>query len=215
MRTIIVLLALVSTIVFADPNFKEGQQYQRVPATILQHAVVQDLIKEGKDKVLVLEFFSYGCHWCFKLDPYVETLRKKFPPYVEFQRVPVEFQPSWRTLTKAYYTQLDLKAQDKVHTSLFTAIHTNRFNDASDENLKMFFVARGISPEDFTKTYTSFDVARKQKWAVTLSKTFQIMAVPTFVVIGPKGAFQTTMSMAGNETMLANVVNYLVQMEKS
>ncbi|MFI4938267.1 MAG: thiol:disulfide interchange protein DsbA/DsbL [Candidatus Berkiellales bacterium] len=207
-----IIFAVTSTAVAA--SFEEGKEYQRLPAAITNNMLVKDLTKEANDKVQVLEFFSYGCNWCYKLDPIVSKWSKTLPQDVAFQRVPVEFQPSWRNLTKAYYVAVDLKALDKVHDSFFEAVQSERITNTDKATLRQFFAARGIKPEDFDQGFDSFDVNRKQKWANAISRAYRITAVPTLLVQGPKGSFTSTVSMAGGEDNLIKVTNYLIQMQR-
>ena len=76
------------------PQYEEGKQYQRISDDILDNKVIAELTRKVKENhhVQVLEFFSYACHWCYKVDPLMEQWVKKAPKYVEFQRIPVEFQ---------------------------------------------------------------------------------------------------------------------------
>ncbi|MBS0286444.1 MAG: thiol:disulfide interchange protein DsbA/DsbL [Proteobacteria bacterium] len=204
-------LMLVYSAYAANGPYIEGKHYQRLPASVEQNDLVKDLLKEGNGKVQVLEFFSYGCSWCFKLDPYIEKWRKTMPTGVSFQRVPVEFHPTWATLTKAYYTEVELNAVDKVHTALFDAIQTERIKDSSEDSLKQFFVDAGISAQDFSKTFNSFEVTRKQKWAVSIAQAYRITAVPCIVVQGPKGIFLSAVRFAGSEDELIKVLNELIK----
>ncbi len=193
----------------------EGKHYQRLPKAVADNDLVKDLMKEANGKVQVMEFFSYGCSWCFKLDPYIEKWRKASPENVEFQRVPVEFHPTWSTLTKAYYTGVDLKADDKIHAALFDAIQTERIKDSSQDSLRQFFKTMGISEQDFNKSFDSFDVTRKQKWANSISQAYKVTAVPCVIVQGPKGIFMTAVRYAGSEEDVIKVVDDLVKLQQA
>lgn len=195
-------------------NFVETKHYQPAPKGIQDNDLVQELLKEGKGKVQVLEFFSYGCSWCYKLDPYIEKWEKTKPAYVEFQRIPVEFHPAWAPLSKAYYTQVDLNVVTKVHPALFKAVSNQTLVKSSEDSLRDFFAQQGIKPEDFNKAFSSFDVTRKQKWASAISKGYKITAIPAVVVQGPAGIYMTTVRMAGGEKELINVINQLVEMQR-
>jgi thiol:disulfide interchange protein DsbA len=127
--------------------------------------------------------------------------------------VPVEFQPAWQTLTKAYYTAKDLDALNQVHGPLFEAVHTERLTDSSPNALRAFFESRGIKGADFDATFNSFDVNRKQKWAVDISRAYRITAIPVVIVQGPAGTFVTSVRMAGTETNMLKVLDHLVKME--
>lgn len=211
----IVLLGVAWSLSFAETSqFEEGKQYLRAPLEIADNTLLQDIAKEGNKKIQVLEFFSYGCSWCYKLDPFIEKWQESASKDVHFQRVPVEFQPAWGPLTKAYFTAVDLKALPKVHTALFEAIQTEKINNTSDNTLRDFFASKGIKQEDFDKTYNSFDVNRKQKWANAVSRAYRITAIPAVIIQGPKGVFITTLRMAGSEEALVNVLDYLMKLQQ-
>lgn len=200
-------------VAFNANAYIEGKQYQLVGNEIKDNPLVQDLRKEANGKVQVLEFFSYGCSWCFKLDPYMEKWHKTMPATVEFQRIPVEFHPSWGALTKAYYAQVNLKAVDKIHAALFDAVQNGKIENPSEDNLSQFFAPLGINEQDFKQTFSSFDVTRQQKWANAISRAYRITAVPVIIVQGPTGIYLTAVKMTGSEDELIKVVDYLVQRE--
>ncbi len=214
--TLLILGMLVVYKAYAVPGpYIEGKHYQRLPKSVSDNELVKELVKESNGKVQVLEFFSYGCSWCFKLDPYIEKWRKTMPDTVSFQRIPVEFHPTWGTLTKAYYTEVSLNAVDKIHTALFDAIQTERIRDSSQDALKQFFVSHGISEKDFNTTFESFDVTRKQKWANSIAQAYKITAVPCVIIQGPKGIYTTAVRFAGSEDEVVKVINDLVKQELS
>lgn len=191
-------------------DYVEGKHYISLAQDIRENDIIQNFRQEGQGKVQVVEFFSYGCSWCYKLDPFVSSWAHTAPLYVDFQRVPVEFQPSWRTLTKVYYLAQDLNVLEQIHKPLFKAIHTDELTDSSEDTLKAFFVKKGISSEDFEKSFDSFSVNRKQKWANALAQAYKITSIPIVLVQGSKGAYLTSVRMTGGEESLVKVVNYLV-----
>jgi thiol:disulfide interchange protein DsbA len=194
-------------------EFIEGKHYQKAPADITDNEAVKELLNQTPGKVQVLEFFSYGCHWCFKLDPYMERWRKTEPANIDFQRVPVEFHPTWGNLTKSYYMLVDLNALDKLHSAFFDAVQNERISNTGEDTLKQFFTGAGLSEKDFTNTFNSFDVTRKQKWANAISRAYKITSVPVVIVQGPKGIYITAVRMAGSEDNVVKVVNELVDMQ--
>jgi thiol:disulfide interchange protein DsbA len=218
MRQLSIFLFLIcgiyTTQTLAQPlKYIDGKEYQRAPQSIIDSPTVQDFLKSSSGKVQVLEFFSYGCSWCYKLDPFVSAWSKNLPQYVNFQRIPVEFQPSWHTLAKAYYTARDLNAFDNIHPALFSAIQTEQVTDSSQPVLQKFFVDHGIKAQDFEKTFTSFEVDRQQKWANSMAQAYRVTAVPAIIVQGPSGIYVSTVRMAGGEENLLKVVDFLIQQE--
>lgn len=192
-------------------DYEKGKHYQEAPKEVGENPLIQDLFKQGNGKVQVLEFFSYGCHWCYKLDPYLDRWQKNMPSYVAFQRIPVEFHPAWATLTKAYYTEVSLNALDKIHTALFDAIQTDRISNSSEATLRQFFSSHGINEQKFTEVFNSFNVTKQQKWANAISQAYRVTAVPAVIVQGPKGIFITSVRLAGSEDNMIKVIDYLTK----
>jgi thiol:disulfide interchange protein DsbA len=114
-----------------------------------------------------------------------------------------------------YYTQVDLHLDDKMHSALFEAIQTGKLGDNTEKDLRQFFVSKGIKLQDFTKTYESFDVSRKEKWANAISSAYRITAIPAVIVQGPAGIYVTAVKMAGSEDEVVKVVDYLVKMQSA
>jgi|GEM_PF-22771 len=210
---IALLTLLASMYARADLLIQEGQHYQRAPADVAENPLVKELAKEPTH-IYVIEFFSYGCAGCFKLDHLVEQWRAKLPPDISFQRVPVEFHAEWRNLTKAYFTALNLNVMDKIHAPLFEAIHTNKITSSSDDTLRQFFVTQGIAQKDFDQEFDSFSLNRKQKWAGNITRAYRVTAVPAFIVQGPRGIFVTTARLAGSFENVIATVDYLIKVEK-
>lgn len=202
-----------SSSVAKESQFTEGRHYLSLTEEVKENDIVEDFKKEAANKIQVVEFFSYGCSWCFKLDPEVEEWVDAMPDHVVFERVPVEFNASWRTLTKAYYTAKNFSDFKKLHSALFKAIHTDELSSSSEDVLKGFFVSQGVEAEQFDEFFSSFTVNRKQKWANAISQAYRITAIPTILVQGPKGAYLTSVRMAGSEENLFNVIDYLVKKE--
>lgn len=208
------VLFLIAMCARADLQILEGQHYARAPQDIADNPLVKEVGKGPVDQVHVLEFFSYGCAGCHKLDPLIETWRSKLPPNVTFQRVPVEFHTEWRNLSKAYYTAMNLKVMDKIHTPFFDAIHSSKITSSSDDTIRQFFVSQGVPQKDFDKEYDSFSLNRKQKWAGSITRAYRVTAVPAIIVQGPKGIFVTTGRLAGSPENMIAILEHLIKIEK-
>jgi protein dithiol oxidoreductase (disulfide-forming) len=193
--------------------YKEGKHFQQVPFEILENELIEDLKAEYPDKIVVLEFFSYGCHWCNQLDPQVQEWKKNKPDYVEFKQFPVVFQNSWVNLSKAYFTAQNLGVLDQVHPALFNAIHDDKLKSSSPDTLQSFFSDYKVDKAKFAKTFDSFGVEQQFKRANQISIAFRITAIPTFIVYGPNGAQMTSTRMSGGDDQLFKVIDTLVAQE--
>lgn len=195
-------------------DFQEGKQYQQVPIEVFQNELVQELRGKYPKKILVVEFFSYGCHWCHQLEPHIKQwLEKDKAEYVEFIRIPVIFQSSWLNLSKAYYAAEQLGMLNKFHEAMFTAIHEEKLQSSTPDALASFFETQGIAKKDFLKVFRSFAVEQQAKQANQLSMIFKITAIPTFVIQGERNAFITSIRMVGGDTQLFDLIDSLVKEE--
>lgn len=195
----------------AQASYEEGKHYQKLAPEIVQTEFAKELQTKEKDKVIVLEFFSYGCSWCYKIEPLIEQFKAKLPANVAFVQIPVEFQQSWGPLTKAYYTAHDLKVLNTVHEPLFEAVQTEKITTASPEVLGKFFASKGVKKADFEATFDSFGVENQHKWANEMTRAYKITAVPVIIVQGPEGAYITSVRMAGSDQDLFRVVDELLK----
>ena len=187
----------------AQPAFQEGKDYKLVGG---EQSSVQ---VTDKNKVKVIEFFSYGCPACHFFEPTLEKWLKDKPNNVDFSRVPVIFHKEWQVYAKAYYIAQALGITDKISPALFAEIHQQKHNLLKQADMAAFFAKHGVKESDFNDAYqysTGLNLQINQ--AHTLMRNYQITGVPAVTV---NGRYLTDMSMAqGPERMIA-IVNFLVE----
>ncbi len=181
----------------------EGVDYATVSAPMPTDA------NTPKGNVQVTEFFSYGCPYCYHLDPTVEQWLKSKPANVSFNRIPVVFHPTWAVYAKAYYAAQALGVEDKVTPVLFNAIQNDKQPMTNQQDLEKVFVAQGVSKNDFESAFNfSPGVDAQIKRGQDLMQAYQIMAVPAFVV---NNQYRTDLGMVkGDDKRLMQVLSYLV-----
>ena len=194
-------IILLPAIVNAAPLFSENIHYENV--------VPAQPTSTGK-KVEVVEMFWYGCPHCNSLEPYVERWLDKIPANAEFVRIPAIFRPQWEQHARAYYTAEILGVLDKIHSAMFEAIHGQKRNVNSDEEIKKFFVEHGVSEKDFDRVFRSFAVEAKIRRAKDMSQRYGIRGVPALIV---NGKYRTSAQQAGGNAKIFKVVNFLVEKE--
>ncbi|MBT8117211.1 MAG: DsbA family protein, partial [Gammaproteobacteria bacterium] len=89
--------------------------------------------------------------------------------------------------------------------------HKRRQRINNEEKLREFFVKRGVSAEDFNKTFRSFAVAIKLNNARLMTRRYGITGVPALIV---NGKYSTSASIAGGNPELIKVMDYLVERER-
>lgn len=161
------------------------------------------------DKIEVLELFWYRCPHCNSLEAPLHTwLKNGKPDNAEYVAFPAILNPNWEPAARAYYTFEALGLVDEFHAKLFYAIHSERKNINSSEQLAKWVESEGGSAKDVTDTYDSFAVNTKVNFAKTMSKRYGVSGVPAIIV---DGRYSTSVSQAGDTKTLFEVINFLVE----
>lgn len=199
LKKLIGILFLLPVMAFAA-NFVEGKDYQVVTAP---QGVTKSKIP------VITEFFSYGCPWCYKIDPSVTEWAGKMGSGAQLDRVPVVFKPEWDLYAKAYYTAKALALSDKLSPQLFKAIQEERNPLASKQAMIDFFVAHGVDREIAKSAFeNSPTIDMRVQYGMTLMANYHINAVPAFVV---NNKYKTDLQMAGSQERLFQILDYLVR----
>ncbi len=187
----------------AESPYIEGEHYERITPEVAT-------LTNGKTEVV--EIFWYGCHHCFDFEPHLEKWKPALPDNVEFRRMPGIFSESWIPHARAFYTAEALGVLDKIHAPLFDAIHVQKKKIRDAESLERFFIAQGVSEEDFREAYNSFSVDTKTRQAAILSKEYGITGVPSMIV---NGRFRTSARFTGGYEEMLKVVDHLVDIQST
>lgn len=197
----------------ADP-YQEGVQYKLADSP--------QRVNPG-NKIEVAEFFSYGCHICNDIEPYVEAWIKTNADRVDFVRVthgPDFFRRSWGVYGQSYYALESLGAAEKVNAPLFKAIHEDKETLDSESRMADFVAKQGVDKKAFADAYDSFAVRIKLKQAQAQWERFGVLLLgtPTFVVNGKyivsPGFQQQVTDRTGKLTETLKVIDYLVTKEQ-
>lgn len=200
LRKLVSILLLVPAIAFAAV-FTEGKDYQ---------VVSNPQTPDNKSKVpVVTEFFSYGCPWCYKIEPTVNDWSNKMGKNAQLERVPVVFKPEWELYAKAYYTAKTLALAEKLSPQLFKAIQEDKKPLSSKQSMIDFFTAHGVDREIAKSAFeNSPTIDMRVHNGMALMANYQINAVPAFVV---NNKYKTDLQMAGSPERLFQILDYLMK----
>lgn len=194
------LLLIPMAVHAADDTFKPGKEYQRVQA--------QTQVASNQ----VTEFFSYGCHYCYQLEPALEAWVANKGKRIQFSRIPVVFNPSWKNYAKAYYTVKALGLSPKLTPNLFKAIQKQNQNLSTDKAMIDFFVKNGVDEATAKSAFSSSPTMdRLLKNGMQQMQTYKISGVPAIVV---GGKYKTDLAMAKTPERLFKILDYLLSKDK-
>ncbi len=193
-----------------DWKYSEGEHYQRLMPT--------QPTMGGADKIEVAEFFWYGCPHCYDFEPYINAWDKDKPAGTRFVRIPAMWNGVLKLHGQLFFTG-DVLIRNGVikdghafHDAVFRAYHQQGNRLTSEASIQKLFERFGVSADEFTRTWGSFEVAQKLRVAEDLARRYSIANVPTVVV---NGKYRTGGSEAGSFSNLIEVIDELVARESA
>jgi thiol:disulfide interchange protein DsbA len=192
----------------AEWQFKENQHFVRLVPT--QPTV------GGADKIEVAEFFWYGCPHCYTFEPYINEWAANKPANVRFVRVPAMWNRGLELHAQLYYTEEVLAANGVIQDpeafreAVFVEYHRRGNRLGSKDAIQAFFSRFDVSPEDFERAWSSFEVNQKMRVAADLARRYGIASVPMVVV---NGKYRTGGTEAGSLDTLLEIIDELVVRE--
>jgi len=191
-----------------DWKFTEGTHYQRMVPT-------QPTIG-GADKVEVAEIFWYGCNHCYTFEPFINRWAEDVPANARLVRIPATWNPLVKLHAQLYYTEEVLVSNGKIaepevfRNAVFAEYHRRGNRLTSIDAIQELFAKHGVSEEDFTNTWGSFEVSQKLRIADDLQRRYGITGVPAVVV---NGKYRTGAGEAGGYPELLEIIDELIAKE--
>lgn len=207
----IVLAQADTSAVSQDWQFQEGRHYARLVPT--QPTV------GGADKIEVAEFFWYGCPHCYTFEPSINAwVEEKKPANVRFVRIPAMWNGLVVLHGRLFYTAEILarngviKDPEGFHNAVFEEYHRRGNRLATEGAIQSLFERFGVSADDFTRTWNSFEVDQKLRVADDLARRYSIASVPAIVV---NGKYRTGAQEAGGNAKWLELVDELIVRESA
>jgi thiol:disulfide interchange protein DsbA len=170
MKYLLALIALLFSITSYAQEIKAGTHYK----------VIEQSVKSETTEIY--EFFGYTCPACNAFEPHLESFEES-NKQVKVIRVPVIFHESWQPYAQAFYTAESMGIIDQVHKPIFNAIHLQRKNMKSIEDIADFLESDlKIDKAKFLATSKSFAIDSKVRKAHQLAKKLGITNSPSIVV---------------------------------
>ena len=202
----VVTLAVVAALsmgVAAQDQYQEGVHYELIEPAI--HAGISD-------RVVVTEFFSYGCGHCYNFEPLLESFESRLPEGVVVQRTPVIWNnnPGMKLLAKTYYAVEVLDVFEPVHGAIFNTIHRQRKRLSSPEAVRAVFVESGVDAKDFDRAFSSFGIDSMVRQAAARSEGARVQGTPSLMV---NGKYRIDTRQAGSQANMLKIAAFLADKE--
>ena len=194
------LLMLMTSLMSFGAEFVVGTDYE--------------IIKNDKPSrhlnknIPVTEFFSFGCPWCYRLEPALNRWVHQQGSKINFKKIPVIFNKDWDYYAKAYYTAEALSLNSILNPALFKAILNDKKHLNSQQAMIDFLTQHGV---DLTTAKSAFDHSPSIELNLVKSQrlmvNYRINAVPAIII---NDQFKTDLQMAKTEERLFAILDYLL-----
>jgi len=191
-------------------QFKEGTNYMRLVPT--QPTV------GGADKIEVAEFFYYLCPHCYNFEPLIKGWVENKPANVRFVQVPALWNPILVLHGRMYYTN-EILARNGViedgaafNAAVYQEIHRRNNQLSTETAIQKLFERFGVSADEFSRTWNSFEVDQKLRVARDLARRYSVASTPTVVV---NGKYRTGAAEAGSYPKVLEVIDELIARESA
>ncbi len=181
-----------------EEPFVEGKHYQLLDE-------IQPV--QTGDNIEVAELFWYHCPHCFLLEPFIVEWQKNIPDGAEYVPIPALLTERWEFDARVYYTFEALGLLEELHGKYFSAIHEQRLNIRTAEQLAAWAADNGVDGSKIPDTFTSFAVQSKLNFSSVMSRRYGINGVPAIIV---DGRYRTSVSLAGSHAKLIKAINFLI-----
>jgi thiol:disulfide interchange protein DsbA len=202
-RTLFLVLVLSLAIgTVAAEKYQAGVDYEILPQTIRT---------ADSSKIEINEVFHYGCIHCYNFETIVSPWVENLGGDVDFQRTPAIWQSALEPYARAYFSASAMNVLDKTHTALFEALHIKKRKIRSQQDLADFFEERGVDPEKFNKTYSSFGVTSQVGQAKARMRGYRTQGTPEMIV---NGKYRVTTRMSKGFNGMLQVASFLIEKER-
>lgn len=156
------------------------------------------------NKIIVREFFWYGCPHCYRLEPHMTAWAKTKPADVIYMQTPAAMNPVWEQNARGFYAAQLLGYQAKTHMPMFDAIQKNRQKLFDQASIGKWYASQGVDINKFNSMYNSFAVNTRIARSNDAARRYQIAGTPAVVVDGKY-------LVEGEDGKVPQVVDFLVK----
>ena len=168
---------------------------------------VQTDVSSPEGKILVQEFFWYGCPHCYHLEAEIQPWLERVSDDVVFERRALALGQHWLPLTRAYYAAEMLEAVEDTHHEVFLAIHEDGKRLRDFDTIVDFYADLGVEAQAFRDAYQGFSVQNEIRRTGQIAQSAGVRGVPALLV---DGRYLVTGRLAGGNAEMLQVVDALI-----
>lgn len=209
----VIKMVMISLFLFifgsASAELTENKDY-----IILKNHPLNPAVDSVKDKIEVIEFFSYGCSYCYKLEPQILAWLAEQPTNVSFKRIAIPRKGKWLSYARLFYAldMLSPAEQTRITPIIYAAIHEQKLNLDGDNELLDWAASQNVDRNLLENYYQSPDVTQQVEQAFDLAKSYELQYVPTIIV---NGQYQIVLDSSNDYAGTKEKLTELVKMAQT
>ena len=172
------------------------------------YKAVQTDVSSPEGKVLVQEFFWYGCPHCYYLEGELEPWLEELDEDVVFERRALALGQHWVPLTRAFYAADQLDVVDDTHAQVFHAIHEEGTRLTDADSIADFYAEQGVDRKAFLEAFDGFGTQNAIRQTGQIAQDAGVQGVPALLV---DGRYLVTGRLAGGNVEMLQVVDTLIE----
>jgi len=172
------------------------------------YKAVQTDVSSLDGKVLVQEFFWYGCPHCYYLEGELEPWLEELDEDVVFERRALALGQHWVPLTRAFYAADQLDVVDDTHAQVFHAIHEEGTSLTDADSIADFYAEQGVDRKAFLEAFDGFGTQNAIRQTGQIAQDAGVQGVPALLV---DGRYLVTGRLAGGNVEMLQVVDTLIE----
>lgn len=208
-RSLSIAAALAGSHVIWPARAEESST--RLRANVDYRVIPPQPVPSG-DRIEVIEFFWYGCPYCYQLQPALDEWLARKPQDVAFRRVPAIFRESWAPHARIYYTLEVLGALTRLHAAVFESYHLEQLPLNSTASIADWAAQHGLNREQWLAIYESADIDSKVLRSRDLTRTYSVAGTPSLVV---DGRYLTSSGMTPGVRAMIPVLDGLIDLARA
>ncbi len=191
-------------------EFVEGEHFKRI--SVLNQINLPSYKIESQTNHNIPQisiFFNYGCYGCWIFNKHFNVWLAAQKSQVNVSYYPVAFNEIWEILAKLYYVNKQLKTY--TNDEMFNQIHEQHKRLWIESEMVAFYGQKQINKSKIINLYNSFDVARKTKNAIEISKKYNINITPNIIINFKNNSYMVNLTMVKDIDTLFKVIEHLIK----
>ena len=160
----------------------------------------------------IIEFFWYGCPYCFELQPLLEAWLRRRPADTVFRRIPAVRRDAWVPHVRIFYALSLLGEVERLHQKVYEAYHVEALALSKADVVEQWAMRHGIERETWVAAYTSSEVDRDVEFARASTLRHEVPGTPSFVV---DERYLTSSELAGSVPAVIPILDELIRLARA